>query len=184
MTRNRLATLLLGEGVVQHGDFILASGARSQIYLDVKMGLVQPYILQSTAREILRLCRGFDVVAGVAVGGVPLAVAVSLESMGTQYQPHGNIPYAIVRKDEKRHGLRGQVIGNVSGKRVLLVEDVTTTGNSALLGVRALREAGATVEEAITVVLREQRAVTTLYTAGVNLRWLLTMEDLLGEATS
>lgn len=144
----RIRDMLVDAGAIEFGEFILASGAGSKYYVDIKTASTNPQLLSAIAAEIAGLAE-FDTVAGVAVGGVPLAVAVAL---------HSNRPYAIVRQAEKAHGKSGTIIGSVSGRRVLLVEDVTTSGGSALYGVRALRRAGAIVEQVVTVVDREEGA--------------------------
>lgn len=166
----RIADLLEEHGALEYGDFILASGQRSTYYLDIKKVVTQPAALLEIARAISR-GYAFDVVAGVAVGGVPLAVAVSLESMK---------PFAIIRNQEKGHGKGGRIIGEVKGKKVILVEDVTTSGGSALLGIRALRDAGATVDCVVTVVDRESGAASLLLENGVVLDALVRASDIVG----
>ncbi len=106
----------------------------------------------------------------MAVGGVPIAVAVSLAS---------GRPYAIVRKEAKDHGKSGRIIGEVNGKDVLLVEDVTTSGGSAIYGIEALRAAGAHVDRVVTVVDREAGAREALAEKGVSLQALVRVSDLL-----
>jgi len=168
---SRIAVILKEHGAVEYGDFILASGARSSYYLDVKSAITSPVVLAAIGDEIARM-ESFDVVAGVAIGGVPLAVAVSLAS---------GKPYAIIRSSEKTHGKSGRVIGNVTGKAVLLVEDVTTSGRSVLTGIDALREAGAIIGTVVTVVDREAGAGENLARAGVELKALLTARELVGQ---
>ena len=114
----------------------------------------------------------FDVIAGVAVGGVPLAVAVSLASKK---------PYAIIRSSEKGHGKKDLIIGNVRGKNVLLIEDVTTSGGSALYGIEVLRAAGARADRVVTVVDREQGAGQMLLEHGVEIIPLVRVSELLKE---
>ncbi|MCU0631553.1 MAG: orotate phosphoribosyltransferase [Methanolinea sp.] len=167
----RIAQLLDEYGAVEYGDFLLASGARSAYYLDIKKVLTRPGALREIGAAIA--CRyTFEVVAGVAVGGVPLAVAVSLAS---------ERPFAIIRSQEKGHGKSGRIVGDVQGKRVLLVEDVTTSGGSALFGVQALREAGATIDCVVTVVDREAGASALLLKEGVVLDALVKAADLIGD---
>jgi orotate phosphoribosyltransferase len=166
---NRIAELLREHGAVEYGDFVLASGARSSYYLDVKSAITSPAVLSVIGEEISRL-EFFDVVTGVAIGGIPIAVAVSLAS---------GKPYAIIRNTEKAHGKSGAIIGSVRGKTVLLVEDVTTSGGSVLTGIDALRTAGACIRNVVTVVDRQAGAVEKLATAGVRLRALSTAEELL-----
>jgi orotate phosphoribosyltransferase len=163
-----LPHLLAAHGAVRHGDFVLASGARSKVYVDIKSALTAPGVLSAVALEIAGRC-SFEVVAGVAVGGVPLAVAVSLAS---------GKPYVIVRSGEKGHGTGGRIIGDAKGRSTLLVEDVTTTGGSVLSAVRLLREAGAVVDRVITVVDREEGAAAALAAEGVELIALVTLSEL------
>jgi orotate phosphoribosyltransferase len=111
-------------------------------------------------------------VAGVAVGGVPLAVATSLA---------GKKPYAIIRSSEKGHGKKDLIIGNVRDKNVLLIEDVTTSGGSALYGIETLRAAGARADQVVTVVDREQGADVLLHTHGVRIFPLVKVSDLIKE---
>ena len=166
-----LAGLLAVHGAVRHGDFLLASGTRSSVYVDIKSALTDPGVLSALAIEIAGRC-SFETVAGVAVGGVPIAVAVSLAA---------GKPYAIVRREEKGHGTGGRIIGEVAGLSTLLVEDVTTSGGSVLSAVRILREAGAELDTVITIVDREEGAAGSLAAEGVNLIALVTLRELLGE---
>jgi len=106
----------------------------------------------------------------VAVGAVPIAVAVSLAS---------GRPFAIIRKAEKDHGKAGTIIGEVSGRNVLLVEDVTTSGGSALYGLAALRAAGAHVDLVVTVVDREAGAHEALAEKGASLHALVRVSELM-----
>jgi orotate phosphoribosyltransferase len=168
---NTIAGLLKEHGAVEYGDFVLASGARSSYYLDVKSAITSPAVLAVIGEEISR-SGGFDIVAGIAVGGIPIAVAVSLASKK---------PYAIVRNTEKAHGKSGRIIGSVQGKTVLLVEDVTTSGGSVLAGIDALRAAGSTVTNVVTIVDRQAGAEETLAKAGVRLRALSTAAELIDQ---
>ncbi|HPY59307.1 MAG TPA: orotate phosphoribosyltransferase [Methanospirillum sp.] len=169
MVTATLHEMLISSDAIRFGDFTLASGRKSRFYIDIKKAITQPAILKKIASEVLMKNPPFDAVAGVAVGGVPLAVAVSLES---------GKPYVIIRKEQKAHGLASLIIGEVSGKRVLLVEDVTTSGGSALFGIEQLRSAGAVVEEVITVVDRDEGAEKTLSDLNVKLTPLVSMKDL------
>lgn len=166
---NRIARLLLESGAIESGDFLLASGARSSYYIDIKTATTNPAILAEIGKAIADGWE-FEVVAGVAVGGVPIAVAVSLS---------GGRPYAIIRKEAKDHGKSGRIIGDVNGKDVLLVEDVTTSGGSAIYGIEALRAAGAHVDRVVTVVDREAGAREALAEMGVSLQALVRVSDLL-----
>ena len=166
-----LASLLAVHGAVRRGDFLLASGIRSSVYVDIKSALTDPGVLSAVALEIAGRC-SFETVAGIAVGGIPIAVAVSLAA---------GKPYVVVRSEEKRHGTGERIIGEAAGLSTLLVEDVTTSGGSVLAAVRILREAGAKVETVITIVDRGEGAAGSLEAEGVHLIPLVTLKELLGE---
>jgi orotate phosphoribosyltransferase len=164
-----IADLLIEEGAIEFGDFTLSSGAKSKYYVDVKTASTKPLLLKAIG-EAIAGAFDFDVVAGVAVGAVPLAVAVSLAS---------GKPYAIIRRTEKGHGKSGNIIGEVTGKRVLLVEDVTTSGGSVLYGIECLREEGGIITRVVSVVDREQGAAELLEKVGVELSPLVKASDVL-----
>jgi len=165
---NILAQELVARHAIEFGSFILASGAKSDYYVDIKSAVTQPDLLSLIARTVAEQYP-FDIIAGVAVGGVPLAVAVSLESRK---------PFAIVRSAEKDHGKKNPVIGDVKGRSVLLIEDVTTSGGSALYGVDVLRSSGAFIDRVITVVDREQGAAEMLDRHDVRLIPLVRVSEL------
>lgn len=169
MVENALAEMLIKYKAIEFGDFTLASGVKSPYYVDVKTAVTRPELLSAVA-EAVASAHDFDVVAGVAVGGVPLCVATAL---------HKKKPYAIIRASEKDHGKKNLIIGDVKDKDVLLVEDVTTSGGSALYGINILRAAGARVDRVVTVVDREQGAEAALASHGVRILPLVRISELL-----
>ena len=169
MVEMSLKDQLINIGAIRFGDFTLASGKKSNVYIDIKMAMTHPEILKSIAVSVMNLNLDWDVVAGVAVGGVPLAVASSLESLK---------PYIIIRKEQKTHGLSSLIIGDVKGKRVVMIEDVTTSGGSALFGVEQIRQAGGVIVDIISVVDRGEGAEETLSKAGIKLTSLVSKSDL------
>lgn len=169
MVTDSLSDLLVRYKAIEFGDFTLASGAKSTYYIDVKSAVTHPDLLLAVASRVAE-SYVFDVIAGVAVGGVPLAVAVSMASRK---------PYAIIRSSEKGHGKKDLIIGNVGGKNVLLIEDVTTSGGSALYGIEVLRAAGARADRVVTVVDREQGAEKNLQEHGVEIIPLVRVSELL-----
>jgi orotate phosphoribosyltransferase len=171
MVKNTLSEMLIRYRAIEFGDFTLASGAKSPYYIDVKTAVTHPDLLTAVA-ETIASSHDFDVVAGVAVGGIPLCVATSLVKKK---------PYAIIRASEKSHGKKDVIIGDVKGRDVLLVEDVTTTGGSALYGINALRAAGARADRVVTVVDREQGAEAMLQAHGVRIIPLVRLHELLKE---
>lgn len=168
---NSIAVLLKQYKAIEMGDFTLASGAKSTYYIDVKTAVTHPDLLNAIAKFVAESFE-FDIVAGVAVGGVPLAVATALAAKK---------PYAIIRAAEKSHGKKEMIIGNVRNKRVLLIEDVTTSGGSAMYGIETLRAAGAHADRIVTVVDREQGAEAMLSKQGIEFQPLVRVSELLKE---
>ncbi|MFA4876686.1 MAG: orotate phosphoribosyltransferase [Methanoregula sp.] len=166
---NALADKLVSYKAIEFGDFTLASGVKSPYYIDVKTAVTNPDLLSAIARVVSE-SYDFDIVAGVAVGGVPLAVATALAAKK---------PYAIIRSAGKDHGKKEMIIGRVRGKNVLLIEDVTTSGGSALYGIDELRKAGASAARVVTVVDREQGAAAMLKKHDVDLIPLVRVSELI-----
>ncbi|MFH0966151.1 MAG: orotate phosphoribosyltransferase [Methanobacteriota archaeon] len=172
MVEKTLKERLIEAQAIRFGDFTLASGKKSRVYVDIKKAMTDPEILQAVAESVMNQKLDWDILAGVAVGGIPLAVATALRS---------GRPYIIIRKEQKGHGLSSPIIGEVTGRRVLMIEDVTTSGGSALYGIDLIREAGGEITEIISVVDRDEGAFTTLSHAGIRLVPLVTMGELLKE---
>ncbi|MFA4859512.1 orotate phosphoribosyltransferase [Methanoregula sp.] len=166
---NKLTDMLVSYKAIEFGDFTLASGVKSPYYIDVKTAVTNPDLLSAIARVVSESYE-FDIVAGVAVGGVPLAVAVALAAKK---------PYAIIRSSGKDHGKKELIIGRVKGRNVLLIEDVTTSGGSAMYGIDILRAAGASAGRVVTVVDREQGAESKLRDHDVQLIPLVKVSELL-----
>jgi len=168
-----IAQALLDCGAVQFGDFTLTSGAKSTFYIDVKAAATDPATLRLVAHAMAQLAAKhgpFDAVAGMELGAVPLATALSLET---------DLPLLIIRKAERKHGTGKRIEGRqVRGRRVFVVEDVTTSGGSTVEAVKVLREAGAKVDHASVVVDRESGGIDALKAVGVTLHPLATVSQL------
>lgn len=172
MVTNSLKDELIQSQAIRFGDFTLASGKKSKVYIDIKMAMTNPAILELVAESVLNTGIQFDALAGVAVGGVPLAVATSMRSQK---------PYVIIRKEQKGHGISSLIIGDVAGKNVLMIEDVTTSGGSALFGIEQIRKAGGVITNIISVVDRNEGATQILAGEGITLTPLVSMSELLPE---
>jgi len=155
---------------LKEGDFVLTSGKRSGYYLDIKKAYTRPGVLSEIAARMETLLEGEERIAGMELGAVPIAVALSLKS---------GLPFAIIRKEGRKHGTGDRVEGGIKqGERVLLVEDVATTGGSILSAVKAIEEAGGKCGRAIVVVDRLEGADETLSKKGIELLPLFTVEEL------
>jgi orotate phosphoribosyltransferase len=157
---------------VLRGDFLLRSGQRSSYYIDKYLFTTRPELLRRIASALALLVpAGVARLAGPVLGAVPLVTALSLET---------GLPMLIVRTDRpKDYGTAKQIEGALqAGERVLLVEDVVTTGGAALAAVDELRAAGAEVVGALAVVDREQGGPAAFEARGVAFRALFTRTSL------
>lgn len=157
-------------GIIQFGDFTLTSGKKSNYYVDIKEACTHPGTLAEICDELAAKTR-YGTIAGMELGAVPLIVGVSLKT---------NKPYIIIRKEEREHGTKKRVIGNITeGRKVDLIEDVVTTGNSLLKTANVLRENGAIVDHAICVVDRESGGSELLKENGIILESIKKISELL-----
>lgn len=164
---------LLARYAVMRGDFVLASGRRSSYYINIKKAYTKPEVLREIVTEIVEKLRGmsYDYLAGVAVGAVPLVACTALAV---------NKPFLIVRKEEKGYGTGAKIEGEwEKGKRVVLLEDVTTTGGSVISAALTLRREGLICDNVIVVVDREEGAEEALKQAQLELLPLLKVSQLL-----
>lgn len=131
------------------GDFVLSSGKRSSFYVDKYLFSTEPDLLGDLAVEITAsLPPGVDRLAGVELGAVPLVVAASLAS---------GLPYVIVRKGAKEYGTAKNVEGKLeAGEKVVLVEDVVSTGAQAVAAAGKLARSGVEVERIVAVLDRRE----------------------------
>ncbi len=171
MAKEKLVQLLKESGAVKFGKFVLSSGISSNYYIDIKQASTNPTILKEIAKEMSKFAENYDLVAGLELGAVPLIVALSLET---------GIPFVIIRKEEKEHGTGKMIEGeSVENKKVLVVEDVTTTGTSVLKAINVLRKNGAILDKVVSVVDRESGAREKIEREGLKLISLISVKDLL-----
>lgn len=155
------------------------SGMKSPVYVDNRRLPFWPESWEKVIRGFQQViaARGiaFDVIAGIEAGGIPHSAALA-------YAMHR--PSVFVRKEAKAHGTKSRIEGgDVFGRRVLLVEDLVTTGGSSLSGVAALRDDGARVEDCLCICSYEfAEAAEAFRTAGVRLHLLTTFAAILDEA--
>lgn len=153
------------------GDFILRSGKRSSYYLDKYLFSTKPEILVPLAEEISKeLPLNYDYLAGPELGAIAIVSAVSLVVRK---------PFVIVRKAEKNYGTKKLFEGELEkGKKVVIIEDILTTGGAALKSAVALREWGADVVEIIGVIDRQEGAKENIEKEGFRMKALFTKTDL------
>ncbi|MEJ2292713.1 MAG: orotate phosphoribosyltransferase [Deinococcales bacterium] len=170
MTRDQLAAQIHHRSLLR-GHFVLRSGATSDRYFDKYLFESDPPLLEAIAEAMAPLVpEGVDAIAGLELGGIPLAVMLSQRT---------GLPTRFVRKKAKEYGTRRLAEGgDVAGLRLLVVEDVITSGGQVVLSTHDLRALGATVERALCVIDREAGGVANLAEAGVQLTPLFTMSAL------
>jgi orotate phosphoribosyltransferase len=153
------------------GTFVLRSGATSSEYFDKYRFESDPRLLRELAEAMAGLLPdGADGLAGLELGGVPLATVLSQVT---------GLPAGFVRKQAKPYGTRRLAEGfDVAGRRLVVVEDVVTSGGAVVDSCRALRSEGAEVAVALCVIDREAGGPANLADVGVELRPLFTMTQL------
>ena len=154
--KEELKKLLFETGAVKTGEFILSSGKKSNLYIDCRKVTLHPRGAKLIGKIILEKIKGLkvDAIGGLTLGADPITSAVVTLS---------DIPGFIVRKKEKEHGTKQKIEGLLEpGWDVLIVEDVSTTGASALQAIEAVEAAGAKVVKVISVVDREEGAAEVL----------------------
>ncbi|ADC68756.1 orotate phosphoribosyltransferase [Methanocaldococcus sp. FS406-22] len=169
--KSKLIELLKASGCIKFGEFILASGKKSNYYIDIKKATTNPEVLKLVGEIIAEQIKNEDVkVAGVELGSVPIATAVSIIAQK---------PLLIVRKKPKDYGTKNKIEGELKeGDRVIIVEDVTTTGGSVLKAVKEIRENGGIVDRVFVVVDRLEGAKENLQKENVELIPLVTVKEL------
>lgn len=153
------------------GTFVLRSGRKADHYFDKYRFESDPALLADIVAAMVPLVpRGIEGLAGLELGGVPIATMLSSVT---------GLPAYFVRKEPKRYGTE-QVCegGDVEGRHLLIIEDVVTTGGQMVLSAQDLRAEGAVVEHALCVIDREGGGADVAAAEGIEMRALFTMGDL------
>lgn len=161
----------------QSGDFVLSSGQKSSYYINGKQVTLHPQGALAIGRLLLSMLpEDTQAVAGLTLGADPIVSAVSIVS-AWENRP---IPGLIVRKEAKGHGTKAYVEGpNLpDGAKVVVLEDVVTTGQSAMKAVERLRQAGYIVEEVISLVDRKQGGAEFYQSVGLKFSAVFGIEEI------
>ncbi|KOX94905.1 orotate phosphoribosyltransferase [Haloarcula rubripromontorii] len=177
MATDDLIAALRDADAVKFGEFELSHGGTSSYYVDKYVFETNPDCLDLIAEAFAERIDEWDTdatLAGVALGAVPLVAVTSVET---------DIPYVIARKQAKEYGTGNRIEGDLTdGEEVIILEDIATTGQSAVDAAEALREAGAVVNRVLVVVDREEGASENLADHDLELSSLVTASDLLADA--
>ncbi len=179
--RDRLKQILQTHSI-RRGDFVLASGQRSNIYVDARLTTLRAEAMPLIGRAFIETMRerGWHpaAIGGLTMGADPVVTAVAREAL-----EYGTVINAfLVRKDVKDHGRQGYIVGvdEAKGLDVVVVDDVCTTGGSTVLAIERAREAGMNVLGAICLVDREQGSKESIEEkSGCPFERVFTMTELL-----
>jgi orotate phosphoribosyltransferase len=173
-SRDKLREEILKKAVV-HGKVILSSGKEADYYVDLRRVTLDSVAAPLVGEVMLDLTKDldFDAVGGLTLGADPVATAM----MHVAATRGRNLDSFVVRKAEKAHGLQRRIEGpDVKGRRVLAVEDTSTTGGSVMTAVEALKEAGAIVVGVAVIV--ERGAKEAIDAAGLEYRTAYSLAEL------
>jgi orotate phosphoribosyltransferase len=168
-----IATLIDESGAVRRGNFALSDGSLMDYYIDKYVFETDPDVLDEIASTIANKLaeEEFDLLAGPGLGAVPLVTAISLEI---------RVPTVFVRSGVDHRGTQARIEGEIhKGQRIVLVDDVSMTGETVLETARMLENAGGTVDCIVVVVDRNEGAVDRITEAGYDFSYLAQVgEDL------
>jgi orotate phosphoribosyltransferase len=170
VTREELAERIRAVAYLE-GEFTLRSGRKSSFYIDKYLFETQPDILAELGRRFAEKAGPeTTLIAGAELGGIALAAAASMAA---------KLPFVIIRNAKKGYGTGRMHEGRLqAGDRVLLVEDIATTGGQVVEAARLIAKIGATVERIVAVVDRGQGAAENIAAAGFAFESLLNSRDL------
>jgi orotate phosphoribosyltransferase len=169
---------MLLERSMRFGEFVLSSGVTSNYYIDVRKTSLHPQGLRWISKLFWEALKeeGITAVGGLTLGADPLVAGLLLHSAEVGQPLDG----FLVRRSSKDHGTRGQVEGNLAGhKRVAVLDDVITSGESALLAAEAAESYKAEVARILAVVDRNQGAAQVFHERGYPFTPLFTVNELL-----
>lgn len=175
MTTSQLALTLYEIGAVSLGEFKLHSGKISPIYIDLRLLASFPYALRQAAaayRTVLEKLQ-FDIISTAPLAGLPIGTAVSLDM---------DIPLIYPRKTPKAYGSGKLVEGKwAEGQTAVVIDDVTTSGDSILQTIQAVEQVGLRVTDAVLLIDREQEGAKNIQAAGYNFHAVITLTEILTE---
>ncbi len=175
---------LLADRSAKRGDFVLASGRRSTLYVDCRLTTMHPEGQLLIGRVALAALRAsgwpVDAVGGLTLGADPISYAIAHASALAAERGDGEMVRSFtVRKEAKQHGTGKLIEGAFQpGDKVVVVEDVITTGGSALKAVQAIRAAGGEILGVLALVDRQEGGREALEAAGLKVLSLVTAEQL------
>lgn len=176
--RERLKRILMEKSILR-GEFTLASGKKSDYYIDARLTTLDPegvYLIGKVFLDEIRKDPEITAVGGPTMGADPIVGSLMVLS----HESGCALPGFLVRKGEKDHGTGKLIEGNLKpGDNVAVVEDIVTTGNSVIKAIEAVRGAGASVNKALVIVDREEGAREAFRKLGIPLFSIFSISELL-----
>ena len=161
------AIFLHQNDIIKFGDFTLASGKKSSYYIDLRLVASFPHIFRKMTKNLQKLVSektgldNFDSLVSVPTGGLVIGSALAIETVK---------PLIYVRDKPKDYGTTKSIEGKISsGMKVVLIDDVITTGNSVINGIKQLKDAGLSISDVYVIINRLEGANNTLELEEVNL---------------
>jgi orotate phosphoribosyltransferase len=182
--KEQLRTLLQQKSVC-HGEFTLASGAKSDFYVDARVTTLDPRgacLIGEVGWELVKetaskLGKRVDAIGGLTLGADPVALSIGIAAQ--RQDPSGPLQVFTVRKAAKEHGRQKRIEGNFSpGNSVVVVDDVITTGGSTIQAIDAIEEAGGQIAFVIVLVDREEGGLANIENRGHKVIPIFTRGDL------
>ncbi len=171
--KRKLTELLLKNNILKYGDFTLKSGKKSWFYVDLRLISSYPETFEFVIDcyiDIIKSIHDVDALAGVAVAGVPFS-SVTGYKLG--------IPSIIVRPQAKEHGLKKIVEGSIpAASKIVLIDDLITTGSSKIPGILALRDNDFVVDNLIVLIDRSQGSLEELEELNIKLHSFITINEI------
>jgi uridine monophosphate synthetase len=171
----RIAAGLLESGCVRFGQFTLKSGIISPIYIDLRRLIGYPSLMAEVASAYLPVLTqlSFDRLAAIPYAALPIAAAISLQA---------GYPWIYPRREAKAYGTKAEIEGEFRvGERVVLIDDLATTGGSKFEGIKKLTQAGLVVKDIVVLIDRQSGAAEALAERGYTLHSVFRLSDLLDE---
>jgi len=172
-SKKKIADSLLEMGCVKFGNFQLKSGLESPIYIDLRLLISYPVLLQKIAIAFLEVLENlkFDRLAALPYGALPIGTAVSIL---------GNYPYIYPRKEVKTYGTKAEIEGVYSpGEHIVILDDLVTTAGSKLDAIDKLSKVGLKVRDVVVLIDRQSGARQELEKVGCRLHSIFTLTELL-----
>jgi uridine monophosphate synthetase len=173
MNLQTLVLSLFDIGAIRFGDYLLKSGIRSPIYVDLRLTVSYPKLLILIGEALYTKMRGlhFDLICGVPYTALPFATAISIAH---------NLPMVFRRKEKKDYGTAQTIEGVYQkGNRCLIIEDIITSGTSIRETAKALRDVDLQVKDATVLIDREQGGAKALLHEGIEVHSVLTLSQCL-----